>query len=236
MRFILFLIFTALIHPINAQNPLFLITEKGKEGAIDSTGKIIIAPIFKTIKSFSEGLAAARLEKSNYGFIDSLGQWIIPSQYEYATYFTEGLAVVFKNGRPFFINHKGEKAFEMPENVLKATPFEHGVARIEVGKDFIYKHKMGLMNKKGQWILKPIYSKIIALDSNLIYAKTGKYKRYNWTFKHFYFDTLGNLITPKFNEININYAYKRINNKANKSNENSPLKIKKNNEQMIYYK
>jgi hypothetical protein len=235
MRILLFLIFTTLIHSINAQNPLFLITEKGKEGAIDSTGKVIIAPIFKTIKSFSEGLAAARLEKGNYGFIDSLGQWIIPPQYEYATYFAEGLAIVFKNGKPFYINHKGEKAFEMPENTLKATPFEHGVARIEMGEKVGYNNKMGLMNKKGQWVLKPIYLEIIMLDSNLIYAKTGKYKRYNWTFKHFYFDTMGNLITPKFNEINTYYPYKRINNKANKPHENSPLKIKKNNEQITYY-
>ncbi len=54
----------------NAQNPLFPIVGNGLKGFIDAEGTVVISPKFKAIKSFSEGLAAARLPRGLYGFID----------------------------------------------------------------------------------------------------------------------------------------------------------------------
>jgi hypothetical protein len=100
---------------------LFPIVENNRLGFIDTTGQVVIKPVFRTAGEFSEGLAAARVN-GTYGYIDETGNFVIQPQFDYATPFSEELAIVYKDGQPYFINKQGQKAFEF--NFLTAAPFE----------------------------------------------------------------------------------------------------------------
>ena len=107
--------------------PLFQITENDKIGFIDSTGRVVISPQFRSAGDFSEGLASARLS-GIYGYIDATGTFIIPPQFDYATPFSGGLAVVYLNGMPSYIHPNGEQAFECTFPAVGA--FENGRALV----------------------------------------------------------------------------------------------------------
>ena len=131
---------------------LFPVVLDGKMGYIDSSGKMIIEPIFWVAYEFSEGLAAARLN-GTYGYINTSGQFVIPPQYDYATAFVDGLAIVYKNGKPFYINKQGYKPFQVVFPYI--SQFENGraIVRSETGK-------YGLINRKGEVIVRPQYFRI----------------------------------------------------------------------------
>jgi hypothetical protein len=91
---------------------LFLASQNGKTGFIDSTGQFIIKPQFQSANDFSEGLAAVRMG-GTYGFIDESGHMVVQPQFDYATAFHEGLALVYNDGKPLFIDRSGKKAFHL---------------------------------------------------------------------------------------------------------------------------
>src|SRR5215831_16858747 len=62
----------------------------GKVGFIDSTGKVVIEPLFDHASQFSEGLAPVKISKK-WGFIDRSGEIVIPPQFACPVYFSEGL-------------------------------------------------------------------------------------------------------------------------------------------------
>jgi hypothetical protein len=189
MRFLMLLFSINCLTFTHAQNPLFPITEKGLKGFINAEGTVIIEPKFKTIKSFSEGLAAARLPCGLYGFIDEKGEWKIPPQYDFALGFSEGLAVVFKDSKAFCINKNEKKAFIL-ENVDEMASFKNGVTSVKIGKD------LGVINKFGQWIIEPKY-KILYRNSDSIVEFTAIDKKHVF----FYFNKDGKELVLTKNEI-----------------------------------
>lgn len=52
------------------------LSQDGKMGFIDKTGKTIIAPQFQEARSFSQGVAVVRIDDSNWGLIDKSGKTI----------------------------------------------------------------------------------------------------------------------------------------------------------------
>ena len=62
-------------------------------GFIDKEGNWIVEPRFESAYSFSEGMAAVRLD-DNWGYIDSNGNMVIEPKYKDALGFSEGLAPV----------------------------------------------------------------------------------------------------------------------------------------------
>jgi len=90
---------------------LYLISENGKWGYIDKTGKVVLAPNYYSAQDFSEGLAAVR-KNGLYGYIDQDGKFTIAEQYDYAEPFINGRARVYLNGKPYYINRAGQKLFE----------------------------------------------------------------------------------------------------------------------------
>ncbi len=179
----------------NASNPLFIITQHNKFGFIDSTGKIIINPIFISASDFSEGLASARIS-GLYGYIDKKGNFAIKPQFEYATPFSEGLAVVYKDGKPFVINAKGEEAFNC--NFSEIQSFESGRAIVKTASG-----KFGVINKEGKLFIDTVFSKlypfingfstVIGLNDEY-YA--NKYKGPQKKLEHGVIDSLGNFVIP----------------------------------------
>lgn len=71
-------------------------TDNGPYGYMDKTGKYVIEPQFKDVKSFFDGVAAATLDGQLWGYIDHTGKWVIEPQYGMVSDFNEGFAVVDK--------------------------------------------------------------------------------------------------------------------------------------------
>jgi hypothetical protein len=72
---------------------LFSITENGRTGFIDNTGKIVIPIRFISTKGFSEGYSAVWLD-GKWGYINRAGKMVIAPQFEDANNFSEGYAAV----------------------------------------------------------------------------------------------------------------------------------------------
>ena len=123
---------------------------------INKKGEIVVD--FKTytkMESFSEGLAAVRIEKDNkdvWGFINTKGEVVIAPTYGHAYSFSDGVAIVGKNDKEFVIDTKGEVVF-IPEKdmVLLEETFEEGLMPAAKGNDL--KAKCGFINTKGEEVL-----------------------------------------------------------------------------------
>jgi len=83
-----------------------------KYGLADTTGTILIEPIFDYLTYFSDnGLALAK-KGEKYGFIDRTGNTVIPFKFENANGFKYDLAAVKLNEKWGFIDRDGEFAIE----------------------------------------------------------------------------------------------------------------------------
>lgn len=89
----------------------FMIVENDKVGYINSTGKVIIQPVYLSGADFSEGLAAVRVG-GKYGFIDPYGKFVIPAQYDFASSFQFGLAAVYTDGKVKLLDKTGKCVLE----------------------------------------------------------------------------------------------------------------------------
>ncbi|SFC82386.1 WG containing repeat-containing protein [Flexibacter flexilis DSM 6793] len=76
------------------EKPLFFGEDNTLMGVLDAaTGKEIIAPKFKQIKPFSEGLAAAQdAQTLLWGYIDASGNWVLHAKWVQAESFKNGYA------------------------------------------------------------------------------------------------------------------------------------------------
>jgi WG containing repeat len=105
---------------------------RDKEGLIDKSGRVILAPRYDEIFPFSEGFAPARLD-GRWGFIDKAGKLVIPIKFDSAWVFHSGLAAV-KKSKWGFIDKTG--AFVIAPRFDEITynnpePFEKGVAKVK---------------------------------------------------------------------------------------------------------
>lgn len=63
------------------KNGMAWVIEKGKYGAINTKGELLIAPKFRKIENFYGNVALAQ-EKEDWGLIDTKGNWIIKPSYK----------------------------------------------------------------------------------------------------------------------------------------------------------
>jgi hypothetical protein len=116
--------------PGDAQHPFL-------RGYIAKTGKVVIQLQFVAAFSFSEGLAAAEVNRDGalkWGYIDKRGAWVVQPQFDAATPFQEGLAAVATGSgdsvRWSFIDKTGKVAFALPQNMVPTSVFSGGVAAV----------------------------------------------------------------------------------------------------------
>lgn len=109
--------------------------------------------------------------KRGYFNVNS-GKIVIEPKYRRAWNFSEGLAAVQLNGYIGFLDSKGKVVigFNYPYygNPLSSFTFEHGhciVADSTV--------KCGVINKKGEWVIKPLYDNIDTFEEYAIVTKAG---------------------------------------------------------------
>jgi hypothetical protein len=108
---------------------LFPIRVDGREGFMDSDGKVVIEPRFEKTYPFTEGLAAVMLD-GKWGYIDERGTQVIPPTFRTAGLFREGRAQVrmeFTSGYGY-IDPTG--AMVISARFDAASDFVDGVARV----------------------------------------------------------------------------------------------------------
>lgn len=139
----------------------------GQYGFIDSTGKIIAAPVYDEVLPFVNGFAAVR-HGSYWGYIDKTGKEAIPLRFKYAGSFTkEGLALA--SATP--------KRSENQETAL-AMEYEEDEA--------LY---FGYIDKKGNWAIKPQFTEAGDFSEGLATASLN-FEKYG------YIDKTGKFIIP----------------------------------------
>lgn len=126
-------------------------TENGKWGFISTEGEVIVHPTFPnaptavTDEMFFVPRQDGTYELHNINEPDK----IIDANYTSTGAFFNGLAPVTKNGENiFYINKKGEKVFELPNEIIQASNFQNGIA-VVMNKD----EQFGFINMQGQIII-----------------------------------------------------------------------------------
>lgn len=203
MRAILFIYLMILPYCIFCQ-ALFQFIEKGKIGFIDSVGKVIIKPIFRSAGKFSEGLAPARIN-GTYGYIDQTGAFVITPQFDYATEFSEGYAIAINENIPFYIDRNGKIPFV--NSFTGITPFKNGRATVHTQSK-----KTGVIDKTGKLVIDTIFNHIsIFHDGLAVVEGVGHNPNPAENEPEVYnigvIDTNGNFVVPygKYKEINSFY-------------------------------
>ncbi len=151
--------------------------DSDKIGFVDTSGKLAIKPQFSAVEEFHGGFAAAKpwRKKENrgkddgagshksredpWGVIDKSGKFVIPPKFQSPPEFDDGIAAVLLEGDAHvdteggLIDPSGHFVFRMK---MPSPPRKHGDVYV-VGETF---GKCGLVNKKGEWVVKPRYDQI----------------------------------------------------------------------------
>jgi hypothetical protein len=111
--------------------------------------------------------------KGKRGYYNSYtGKIVVEAQYRRAWIFSEGLAAVQKNGHIGFINRKGETVipFRFPYhgNPLSEFVFKDGLCVVADTTG-----KCGVINRKGEWLIEPLYDDISTYEDHAIVSKAG---------------------------------------------------------------
>ncbi|MDR2212312.1 MAG: WG repeat-containing protein [Pseudomonadales bacterium] len=109
-----------------------------RQGYKDKDGNIVIEARYEYLDSFSEGLAMFAIQDNTapqaserlFGYLDLAGNVTIPASFQGAWGFSEGVANVVGDGRHYFINHNGERAF--PRDFYFAYSFSEGLAAVNL--------------------------------------------------------------------------------------------------------
>jgi len=151
-----------------------LVKKDNQEFFIDKAGnRLFKDKNYYYIEAFSDGLAVVRIKDNNsslppYAFIDTSGEVVIDMRksgiknYGQPQRFSEGLAAVKYRIKDYeygiaFINKSGKVAFDIGDRFSEAYPFSDGMAAVKERAS----EKWGYVNKSGQVVLPPIYSKNI---------------------------------------------------------------------------
>ena len=144
------------------------------------------AGIFGGNAEFHDGLLAIK-RSDRWGFMDTKGELVIQLKYTKASNFENGHAVVYKGEKYYVINKAGEETGIDMENVIKVQAFSDGLApyyskdkkwgfigidgKVAIPAQYkavgyfnngiawarSKKGKYGFIDKKGAWVLEPIY-------------------------------------------------------------------------------
>jgi hypothetical protein len=165
------------------------ICRNNKYGFIDTTGKIIVAPVYDDVRPFSQGLAAVR-HGNKWGYIDKTGREVISPRFSLAGSFTsDGLALIGTSPEDAGIP-KTEEAmeYESEENIYygfidrtgkwvikpqftSANEFSEGLAAVEEQYG-----KLGYIDKTGKFVIPPKYDVAYSFEHGYAYVKIRLYE------------------------------------------------------------
>lgn len=169
---------------------------------VSSSQTIVIAPRYEAATDFSEGVAAACLDKQ-WGFIDRKGDWLIRPQYKNARTFHEGMAAVQTESGWGYIDRAGK--FIIEPRYFDAGDFGNGIAAVKIYNTDDYDESQQAWNfisKDGSKAFESISSKTFRRDGVQAACPFRKgYASIKLDGKWGAIDTNGNVVVePQFNE------------------------------------
>lgn len=151
-------------HPVfaDADEMLFPVTQHGRTGYIDRTGKVRIPLCFESAGDFSEGLAVFERDKQS-GYIDKSGSVVIEPRFPWAEPFSEGLAQVQVtgsqlgyDGRWGYIDHGGQVVIPP---IYQNLSHDEQSSRFHEGRALVYSGTAyGFIDKQGKEVIPLRYS------------------------------------------------------------------------------
>ncbi|OYV88186.1 MAG: hypothetical protein B7Z63_01050 [Ignavibacteriae bacterium 37-53-5] len=154
-----------------AQETRYPIEEDGKFGFIDSTGRVVVPPVYKTPLQFSEGYAQVTLVSffwwyyRHVGYLGVSGDTAIDTRYQEGGKFSDGLArvrtsILFGGGEWGFIDTAGREVIK--PSFYGAGDFHDGRARVENSSGFLWLgqvRKYGFIDRTGRLLTGFIYER-----------------------------------------------------------------------------
>lgn len=137
-----------------------------KCGYVNRSGIFVIKPQFNSLNTFSEGMAAVRIN-NKWGYIDTAGKIVINPQFDQVFSFTGGLATVAISGKTGTIDKQGKYVLN-PGQLTVAG--KNGDLQPALSSD-----GASLITKDGKWILKPTKGlvQINAISGKVFYGILG---------------------------------------------------------------
>lgn len=150
----------------------FPITQNGKLGFINKTGKIVISPQFDSgVReeggSFSEGLTAVQVG-DKWGYIDKTGKFIIAPKFKQTSppsLFHEGLARVDTEDRTSGVIDKSGEFVEALKFIQGLSMFSEGLAIARKGE------KSGYVDKAGKFVIEARFAEADLFKEGLAAVK-----------------------------------------------------------------
>lgn len=131
-------------------------------GCINADGEVVLAPEYKWLGNFSEGLVCFLSEEGRYGYLNAAGEEVVPAQFSYAGDFHEGRAWVRTEDHLYgYIDMDGEMV--VPAQYTDAGDFCDGLAYVEIADG----HE-GYIRTDGSFAIEPVY--LTAWDFQYGYA------------------------------------------------------------------
>lgn len=164
-----------LLPVLRAQNQnLFIISENGKYGYIDSSGRICIKPVYLYGSPVATNEVVVKNNKNRWGVIDAAGKTIVPFRYSFIYYYKPGIVTraerkhkpgeVTTDGRFIPFPKTAELVFGNFTVSDFPTPFSDNT------------RKCGYLNKKGEILIKAQYEDAGSFKHGLAAVKiNGKY-------------------------------------------------------------
>ena len=126
--------------------------ETGKWGYEDKDGKIVIPAMYDDARDFQNGLAIVKLD-GKWGVINKEGNTVFECMYDSIEPFYDNTALARIDKVSYYLYPDG-KSRELPQD-LTFYSYHNGLAKI--GKLVKDKMKYGYINKKGYFIIDPVY-------------------------------------------------------------------------------
>lgn len=183
-----------------------------KCGFQDKEGKVVIKPQFDGCQSFSQGLAAVRVDKK-WGYINKTGKFIVSPQFDFADSFFEERGLIVSNGKIGFIDKAGKvvinpefdpnlddflrtKFKEYPQQVLPkdVMPYRFSSGLAVVSKD----DKCGYIDKTGKFAIEPQFLSCERFDPYGIAQAKRKHKIEQYYRDEYFYITLEGKIIPQY--------------------------------------
>ena len=125
---------------------LAAVTQYGKWGFVDRTGKIVIEPQFDAVKDFGDGIARVRVN-GLYGFIDRTGRFVVEPVFDAVSRFENGMTWCRKQNKFGVIGSKGYFIVDPVYDDVRFTSNEY--ITVKAG------NKWGLFYRTGKMIVEP---------------------------------------------------------------------------------
>jgi hypothetical protein len=169
----------------------------GKYGAVDKSGKVVIAPTYVGMSQFSDGVSAVLMTHQHngpfvstaWGFIDREGKYIISPRFENVTTFADGLIGLRKLGGNWgFIDLKQQQVI-VPQ-FSEVSGFSEGLSGARDRN-----MRWGFIDRSGTFVIKPQFINVTPFSEGK--AGAFDFDKRKWGFV----DRSGKyVIEPRFEE------------------------------------